>query len=181
MLLPDISIHISANAVAWYAAIVSTVGLAISLYTVWKDRPRIAATITPNVRLANMPPPYDPNKKYISVTVRNRGRRPTKIATVYLKLYRTRGYFLLSDSLYSHVNRVLTEENPRTNFLVDQNLVDPNGVEYAIVNDEAGHSHIKYYRLGAFIRRIVSRWLYDLDYIEAPTAEHTGAHDDEKR
>src|SRR3982074_2840592 len=115
--MPDISIQISANTVGWYAAIVSPIGLVISLYTVRKDRASLAISITPDMRLMNAPP-YNPNKLYLDVTVRNRGRRPTKISTVYLKLYRTRGYTLMSDSLYQHANRVLTEENPRINFLV---------------------------------------------------------------
>jgi hypothetical protein len=167
MALPDISIHISANAVAWYAAIVSTIGLLISLYTVWKDRPHIRISITPDMRVINVPP-YNPNKYYIDVTIRNRGRRPTKISTVFLKLYRTKGYILLSDSLYGHVNRVLTEENPRANFFVEQNLIDPKRIEYVLVCDDAGHVHIKYYRWLAFVRRFVSKWLYELDCLEPP-------------
>jgi hypothetical protein len=170
--MPDISIQISANAVAWYAAIVSTIGLVISLYTAWKDRPRIAVSIIPNMQLVNMPQ-YDPDKTYIDVTIRNRGRRPTKISTVLLKLYRTRGYTLMSDSLYPHVNRVLTEENPRTSFFVDQDSVDPNQIEYALVTVETGHTHIKYYRRGSFVRRFISRWVYDLDYLGPPTPKPT--------
>jgi hypothetical protein len=170
--MPDISIQISANVVAWYAAIVSTIGLAISLYTIWKDRAHVRISIHPNVRLMNAPP-YNPNRTYIDITVRNRGRRPTKISTVSLKLYRTRGYTLLSDSLYQHVNRVLTEENPRTNFFVEQDLIDPKRIEYVVLFDEAGHMHIKYYRRGAFVRRFISRWLYDLDYLEPPAPTPT--------
>ena len=49
MPLPDISIHISANTVAWYAAIVSTVGLLATIYTAWKDRPRVKITINPDI------------------------------------------------------------------------------------------------------------------------------------
>jgi hypothetical protein len=152
--------------VAWYAAIVSTFGLLISLYTVWKDRVRLAITITPDMLLIEGHR-YDPSKTYISVTIRNRGRRATKISTVYLKLYRTRGYFFLKDSMYQ-LNRVLTEENPRTNVMIDQDLVDPSRIEYAVVNDEAGYKHVKYYRLGAFFLRHITRWVYNLDYLELP-------------
>src|SRR5450759_931503 len=42
-----------------------------------------------------------------------------------LKLFKTDGYAVVSDSLHQHVIRVLTEENPRTNFFIEQNIIDP--------------------------------------------------------
>jgi hypothetical protein len=116
--LPNISIQVSASVVAWYAAIVSTLGLGIALYTTWHDQARLRISITPNMMLRNVPQ-YDPNKAYIDITFRNRGRRPARISTISLKLFRTKGYILVSDTLFQHANRVLTEENPRTNFFVD--------------------------------------------------------------
>ena len=150
--MPQVSVTINADAVAWYGAIVSTIGFVLGGYLAWRDRPRISITIQPDVRLMNVPP-YDPNKTYINITVRNRGRRPVKISTAYLKLHDDAGYFLVSDSLYQHVERVLTEENPRTNFFVEQNLIDPTKIEYALVIDETGRTSIKYHRRGAWLRR----------------------------
>jgi hypothetical protein len=168
MPLPDISIQISANTVAWYAAIVSTVGLLATLYTAWKDRPRVKITINPDMRIRNVPQ-YDPNKTYIDITVRNRGRRPIKIQNVLLKLYRTKGYMVINDSLLQHTVRVLKEDDPRTNFFVEQRFIDPATIEYVVLYDETGKMHIKYHRRGAFFRRLISRWIYNLDYPEPPT------------
>jgi hypothetical protein len=74
----------------------------------------------------------------------------------------------MGDSLDPGANRVLTEENPRTSFVVEQDLINPNLLVYAFAYDEAGRTHVKYYRLGAFVRRYISRWVYDLDYLELP-------------
>ena len=168
MNIPNFSIQISASAVAWYAAIVSTLSLAASLYLGWRDRARIRISISPNMMVRNVPQ-YDPNKTYIDITVRNRGRRPVKIQTVYLKLYRTKGLVLVSDSIHQHVQRVLSEDNPRTNLFIDQGLIDPTAIEYVLVVDETGKQHIKYQRRGSFVRRLVSRWLSNFDYREPPT------------
>jgi hypothetical protein len=167
MNIPNFSIQISASAVAWYAAIVSTLSLVMSLFLAWRDRARISISINPNMMVRNVPQ-YDPEKTYINITVRNRGRRPVKIQTVYLKLYRTKGFVLVSDSIHQHVQRVLSEDNPRTNFLIDQGLIDPAAIEYALVTDESGKQHIKYQRRGSFVRRLVSRWLPSFDYREPP-------------
>jgi len=158
MNIPNFSIQISASAVAWYAAIVSTLSLAASLYLGWRDRARIRISISPNMMVRNVPQ-YDPNKTYIDITVRNRGRRPVKIQTVYLKLYRTKGLALINDSIHQHVQRVLSEDNPRTNFLIDQSQFDPSLIE-------SGKTHIGYHRRGSFLRRFISRWLWNLDYLE---------------
>jgi hypothetical protein len=165
--MPQISIIISASAVAWYAAIVSTISLLVVLYSTWKDRARVRISVTPNVNIRNVPI-YDPNKNYIDVTIRNRGRRPVKISTVAMKLYRTRGFVLLNDSIHQHMQRILTEEEPRTNFFVEQNLVDPRRIDYVVIHDEAGNMYVKYVRKGARFRRFISRWIRKIDYIDPP-------------
>src|SRR5579884_1625798 len=110
--MPQISITISAEAVAWYGAVVSAIGFLLSGYIALRDRPRLSISIDPNMRVKNVPS-YDPRKTYINITVRNRGRRPVKIQTVYLKLLGAKAaeLMLVGDSLLQHdARRVLTEE-----------------------------------------------------------------------
>jgi hypothetical protein len=166
--MPDFSITISANTVAWYAAIVATISLLVTFYNAWKDRARIRISINSNMQIRNVSF-YSPQKTYIDIAIRNRGRRPVKISTVALKLYRTRGFFLLNDSVHQHMPRVLTEEEPRTNFFVEQNLVAPERIEYAVVHDEAGNMYIKYARPSAIFRRFVSRWIRNIDNRAPPS------------
>jgi len=172
--MPDFSITISANTVAWYAAIVSTVSLLVNFYNAWKDRARISISINRNMQIRNVSF-YSPQKTYIDVTIRNRGRRPLKISTVALKLYRTAGFFFLNDSVHQHMPRILTEEDPRTNFFVEQDLVGPERIEYAVVHDEAGNVYIKYACPGAIFRRFFSRWIRNIDNLPAqsPPNEQT--------
>lgn len=174
----DVSITISASAVAWYAAIVSTIGIVANLYVAWKDRARLTISIHPNMLIRNVPR-YDPNKIYIDITVRNYGRRPVKIQNVLLKLYRTKGYMIINDSILQHVVRVLKEDDPRTNFFIEQDFIDPALIEYVLLHDETGKMHIKYHRRGAFFRRMISRWIYDLDQREPPNPATYRAHSEQ--
>jgi hypothetical protein len=166
-LLPDITIEISANTVAWYAAIVSTVGLAATLYNMWKDRLQLRVRVSPNMALMNMPQ-YDPAKTYVDISVINRGRRPATISTIVLKLYRTKGYVVVSDTLFPHFRRLLNEDQPRTSAFLDQELFDPSRIEYVLVNLESGDMHISYQKLGARLRRFIQRWIKKIDNRDAP-------------
>ena len=154
--MSQFSVTITVEVVAWYAAIVSTVSPLFSGLSAWRDRARLSITIRPDVQIRNVPQ-YDPNKTYIDITIRNRGRRAVKISTVALKQFEKEGYIMLNDSVHQHMPRVLTEENPRTNFFVEQSLVEPSTIEYAIVHDEAGRMYIKHHRRGARFRRAIAR------------------------
>jgi len=43
---------------------------------------------------------------------------------ITFKISGKKGFFLLSDSFVGHRNKVLTEENPKTEFLVDRAILD---------------------------------------------------------
>lgn len=74
------TITISADIVAWYAAIVSTTAVGIQLVNLWRDRPRIKVTAHLGYRAVGGP--YDPDQDHIIITVSNAGRRPRTINKV---------------------------------------------------------------------------------------------------
>ena len=80
--MKDISITITASAVAWYAAIVATVAAAVAVYNVWCDRARLIVSARPNyLELGD-----ESDGKWICVSVANRGRRPVTLRGVALKM-----------------------------------------------------------------------------------------------
>ncbi len=78
------TLTITANVVAWYAALVGTGSLAVSFYNAWRDRAHLRVTASAGYRVPPGSHPYDPKKLYISVVVANRGRRPTTVEKVWL-------------------------------------------------------------------------------------------------
>lgn len=79
--MDKISITISASTVAWYAAVVSTIAVLVSLYNALRDRAQIRIDARPNFFKLD-----DTDKKsYICINVCNKGRRPVTISAVVLK------------------------------------------------------------------------------------------------
>lgn len=144
MVLPEISIQISANSVAWYGAILATLGASVSLYNLWKDRGRIKITYQKNMQVRNAVPPFTEGEVYFIVNVINKGRRPLVIGTVAMQ-YVTGENFILNDCINSQVNRILTEENPHTMYTIDQNFIDFSKIYRIMVYDKLGREYVSYF------------------------------------
>jgi hypothetical protein len=80
MMSQPFTLTVTANAVAWYAAIVSTVGGFIQLMNFLRDRATIKITIARNMKSVG-----DPRRDGIALTivkVANTGRRPVTITQI---------------------------------------------------------------------------------------------------
>ncbi len=73
--------------------------------------------------------PFSPDKKYIAITIANRGRRPMTISTVYCRRRSDKGRTLLSDSIIL-TPKELTEGRSNT-YLLEQNQVDPSDIKHS--------------------------------------------------
>ena len=114
-------LEISASAVAWYGAIVATIGILVSLYSVLRDRAKIKIKYQKDMQIIGPQTVYDPNKTYFNITVINKGRRPVNITKAAIRTVGgERKYALLSDSFLAHRNRILNESNPTTEFMMEQ-------------------------------------------------------------
>jgi hypothetical protein len=142
-----LKIEISANVVAWYAAIISTTGLIINIYKAYQDRARVKIKYEPDMYIygdALKLTGYKPDTKYLSISVINEGRRPIRIEKATLKIIGKKGYFILVDSFSERRNKVITEESPTTTFFAEQSQIDMENVYCVLVEDGTGKSHIKY-------------------------------------
>ena len=77
----------------------------------------------------------------------NKGRRPIKIDKAALKIVDRKGFWLLGDSFANHRIKVLTEENPRTEFLTDQSDIELSKIWYISIYDATGREYRKYLHL----------------------------------
>lgn len=142
--MPDFSLQITASAVAWYAAVVATFSLAVSAYNAWKDRARITIKYTKGWLVVGGDPYYQADVTYYGVTVINKGQRTVAIGNVGIKLLDGTA-LLLAESINGRRNKVLTEQNPKVEFLTPQADL-PFDLFYRIeVYDEAGGKYFKYF------------------------------------
>jgi hypothetical protein len=95
MILSEISITISAEAVAWYGAIVATTGAIVAGYNIWRDRTNLRVSAKANIKIADSFDNYSADKTYILIEVANTGRRPIHLRTLpyfRIKSEKTSGY-----------------------------------------------------------------------------------------
>lgn len=111
MPFPDITIQISATAVAWYGAVIATIAAAVSVYNAWRDRSHVVLEFGKNYRR-----PETWETPYFFVSVINRGRRPVRIDKAWVKVYGYDGEALLAESLNTTQERTLDERNPKITF-----------------------------------------------------------------
>jgi hypothetical protein len=92
--MPELSIQINASSVAWYGAIVATIGAAVTLWNVWRDRAKIRVKISyaliPHSLMSRM-------RSGFSIVIYNFGRRKVVIDKVYLKFSDGESLIFLSD------------------------------------------------------------------------------------
>lgn len=151
--------EISATTVAWYGAIVATVGALISIYNILSDRPKIKINYQKDMNIYGPQSIYPKDKTYINVTVINTGRRAVNITKAgFRTLGGKRKFALFNDSFLSTRNRILTEESPVSEFMVEQDekmLEMIKSVWYIWAQDATGRMYRKYLHPLPYIWRIL--------------------------
>ena len=137
--MPDITITISASAVAWYAAIVATLALAVNGWIAWRDRARIVVTAKPGYRFPQSLI-YDPNKDYIFLIVYNSGRRPKTIEKVGLRRRSGKSKHLVAAESLLKGSQELTEGRSFT-WVMEQGEIDLDTIKDAFALDQTGKYH----------------------------------------
>lgn len=156
----QIKFEITANSVAWYGAFVATASAIVSFYNAYKDRARIKITYNRDIVIVGPQAIYSKDKTYFNVTVINKGRRPIKITNVGLRcLGRKKKYALFSDSFATHRNKIITEEDPRTEFMMEQDEELLLSAWYIVVYDGTGRKYtkyMKYFPIKLFYRIVIN-------------------------
>lgn len=131
----ELQLTISAAAVAWYAAIVATLSLGVSLFVALRDRPRITVVGRPGYKVTSPAGGYNPNKLYIMVNVANRGRRPVTVEKAFLQM-KSKPHAILTDSLLRGPQEL--REGRSVTFLVEQEGIDFANVKAVVAIDQTG-------------------------------------------
>lgn len=148
VLLGAISVNITAETVAWYAAIIATFSAIKVVYDILTDRRKIRLSFRTDVRVQGGN--YNPDEEQFCLEVVNTGKRVVKIVNA--------GYFekggmkcILSDSLFNLESRVLTDSNPSTSYFIPLQEVDVDKLWYLYALDGRNKVYKKYvYRLARF-------------------------------
>lgn len=121
--------------VAWYGAIVSTLGFFLALYVALRDRPRLKIGVQPNMKSYGETG-YRTDKLYVVVTVSNSGRRPVTVTGVGFSQRRRAGDILLSDSLREGPREIT--EGKSTSYLAEQEGLPLSNLDRVVVRDATG-------------------------------------------
>ena len=114
-----ISITVSANAVAWYAALVSTALLILRYLDYRKDRVNVKLDCRSDYRVYGDTAPYKPDTDYIMIKVINKGRRSVTIGNVgFITKGKKEKDAILNDS-FQFGSRELAE-GKSTDYLMEQ-------------------------------------------------------------
>lgn len=162
MAIPELSIQISASTVAWYGAIVATLGAWVSIYNAWKDSPRIKIKYETDQYMIGNPLLYPEDKKYLCISVINEGRRPIKIDQASVRQYGTSGHMVLPDSFRPHRPQIIDEKVPRTTFATPQDQFQMDKIYCVIVTDGTGKKYKKYVKTFPTFES----WIYKLKNYE---------------
>lgn len=132
--------------VAVWGALTGTISL---IWNIQKERSNVDIKFQRSMRIVgDTPTQHDTTKLYFVLTAINKGRRPVKITKAGCKDILGDGklYAIFSDSFAVPGDRVLTEINPATDFLVQTDLMDLNNVDFLWVEDGTGKVYRKQVR-----------------------------------
>jgi hypothetical protein len=128
-------ITISAEVVAWYGAIVSTLTAGVSTWSVWRDKPSLRVTAQPNMMITGQIGPYTPEKTYIIIDVANTGRHPIVLDAAFLKVNRGKPYAFVKGDWIPKAN--LSEGESAKMFCIQKDdYLD--SITHIIVRDATG-------------------------------------------
>lgn len=137
------TITISTDLISIYAAIIATFSAVKVIYDILTDRRKIKLSYRTDVTVQNHPD-YNANEQHFCIEVVNTGKRIVKIINV--------GYFtkdgtknILSDSLFDLQNRILTDSNPSTSYLLPLKDVDIKQIWYLYALDGSNKTYKRYY------------------------------------
>lgn len=132
--MADFTIEITADTVAWYAAIIATISVAVHIMNTLKDRSKIKIIFHKSWKILG-----EPNNSYVMLDIANTGRRPITITHVG---FTTESEDILLKDSFIHGQREITE-GKSTTYLAKDSELPYKELRKAIVIDATGRKHLK--------------------------------------
>lgn len=133
---PHFTLTITASAVAWYAAVVSTISSAIQVGNYLRDRVHVKIKIQKNMETIN--DPVHEGMLLTRITVTNAGRRPVTITNVGTMYLENKGCIFTDNT--PRIPCELTEGKYITT-LVDQEGLRFDEIRYFVAYDAVGREY----------------------------------------
>jgi hypothetical protein len=135
--MASFKLEITADTVAWYAAIVATLSVFLSILKFWRDRAKIKITLSKNMSM--YPSEFgDENKTFMVVDIANIGQRPITITKVGFETTTDKD-ILLADSLKKGAREL--NEGKSTSYLTDESQISFEKLTTIIVFDATGKKY----------------------------------------
>jgi len=135
-----IKLEISAEAVAWYGAIVATLAAVCSIVNLLRDRAKLRVEVNPGMSMY----PEDSGeegKTYTVITVSNRGRRPLTVTHVWFETEKEQDpRWLVPDSVKKGPQQV-SEGTAVQYVLLEETDRDLMACKYVCVSDATGRTY----------------------------------------
>jgi len=135
-----IRLEITAEAVAWYAAIVATASVIVSAYKVMRDRAKLSIEVKPNMKVFPARPEYDPDKTYIMVRVVNAGRRTVTLTHVWFEPKKKGAQNFFLEECLKRGPQELSEGKWAT-YALEQEAIDLRCFRRICVSDSTGRTY----------------------------------------
>lgn len=141
MILGEITI--TANAVAWYGAIVGSLGILIamlsaatSIYAVRRDRTKLKLSVVPDMMMTALMAGINTLGPFIIINAANVGRRPIHLASFPWFTLHGETQSLLIKGQWQPTSELA--ENKSSDFYVIQNKIDLSKLKAICVKDQTG-------------------------------------------
>jgi hypothetical protein len=131
-----LKIDVTASTVAWYGAIVATLGGIKALNDILNDRGRLKVTFQTDMMVVAAPGQV--SEGHVAINVTNKSKRPAKITHVGLRRLPNWDRALLWPN---EIPRVLTEENPATVYVKEQEGLDLDNLWFVYVINARGKEY----------------------------------------
>src|SRR3989344_7300708 len=129
----DIQLNISAGTVAWYGAIIATIGFTLSAYNILRDKAHVKLNYGWDYKMLGS------DTEYFKTEVINKGRRPVKITHVGARFHDDSRTMLFTSSFHKQdEERILTEKNPSTIYLTQQRGMKLDKLWYVLAIEARG-------------------------------------------
>lgn len=125
--------------VAWWGAVLGTVGTAIHVWNFWRDRPRVKVSVKTDMRLTT-PNPFsvDPNEDFIVITASNMGKHPVYLSKAWVTLRTSPKSFLLGGPTNFKTEKL--EPGLSRDFIGKESGIDVGNLKEAWVCDAVNHT-----------------------------------------
>ncbi|MBN2590553.1 MAG: hypothetical protein JXA96_11885 [Sedimentisphaerales bacterium] len=122
--------------VAWWGAILGTIGTFLHVWKFLRDRPRVKVTLQKDMTLLPKTLTDDPNEKILIITASNIGNQPVHLSKAYFSQRQSKEFLILAGPI--NFSTKILESGQRRDFPAIQSKCNLTNLKKAYVEDAVG-------------------------------------------